>query len=295
MLSLPIAMSDKSQTPSREASPEDHDSPHTTTESSEQPAVSQIPPTEQEPEADKPADSSSHAWQAIFSPQHNAYYFFNSVTQETTWVNPLQGSEEAASASTSTPSSSTPAQDPSSSKSKSKSRSTSPDPEANAASSSSAGPGPTSHYTALQAAAVAQGIDPALAYLDPSLLSQIPGQQTNASGIPMFTAKFNRHTGAFARADARDPSHLSETERAKRMSQFYFDVDAWETELASRGGSIKNTDPNGTQGGAAAASDEWEDDGAGGRKRKRLTKKDLERFKQKKKQKKLAKTAWLRS
>jgi hypothetical protein len=115
----------------------------------------------------------------------------------------------------------------------------------------------------------------------------------------MFTAKFNRHTGAFARADARDPSHLSETERAKRMSQFYFDVDAWESELASRGGSIKNTDPHGTQAGSSgaggAASDEWEDDGAGGRKRKRPTKKDLERFKEQKRQKKLAKTAWLRS
>lgn len=103
-------------------------------------------------------------------------------------------------------------------------------------------------------------------------------------GIPLFTAKFNRHNGAFARADARDPSHLSEHERAKRMSQFYFDVDKWQEDLAKQGGSIKG-----------AAADEWEDDGQGGRKRKRPTKKDLELYKEKKKQKKLAKTAWLRS
>jgi hypothetical protein len=107
-------------------------------------------------------------------------------------------------------------------------------------------------------------------------------------GIPLFTAKFNRHTGAFARVDARDPSHLSEHERAKRMSQFYFDVDQWQDDLAKHGGSIKG--PAG-----AGASEEWEDDGEGGRKRKRPTKKDMEMYKEKKKQKKLAKTAWLRN
>ena len=134
-------------------------------------------------------------------------------------------------------------------------------------------------YEQLQAAAIAQGIDPALAYLDPSLLNS-----TAAPGgpIPTFTAKFNRHTGAFAKQDARDPSHLSEYERAKRMSEFYFDVNKWEQDLAKHGGSIKG------------ASEEWEDDGHGGKKRKRPTKKDLERFKEQKKAKKLAKTAWLR-
>ncbi|EUC61458.1 WW domain protein [Rhizoctonia solani AG-3 Rhs1AP] len=31
-------------------------------------------------------------WQAVWSPAHNAYYFFNSRTSETTWVNPLDPS-----------------------------------------------------------------------------------------------------------------------------------------------------------------------------------------------------------
>lgn len=81
----------------------------------------------------------------------------------------------------------------------------------------------------MQAAALAQGIDPALAHLDPSLAagpSSLPGGA--------FTAKFNARTGAFAKSDARDPTHLSEFERAKRMSEFYFDVGAWEKDLEHR-------------------------------------------------------------
>lgn len=246
-----------------------------------------------------PPPPPNHAWQAIFSPQHNAYYFYNAETQETTWVNPLQGPETAStSASTSTPASSstppaasTPAAEPAS-----ESKSTSPEP-----STSTTTPA-LSHYAALQAAAEAQGIDPALAHLDPSLLSAIPGQQTDASGIPLFTAKFNRHTGAFAKKDARDPSHLSEHERAKRMSEFYFDVGKWEEDLARYGGSIRASNPASGSGsyttgaaGGAGAGEEWEDDGQGGRKRKRPSKKELNMFKEKKKQKKLAKTAWLRN
>jgi len=125
----------------------------------------------------------------------------------------------------------------------------------------------------LQANAMAQGIDPSLAYLDPSLAS--------SSGVPSnftYTAKFNARTGAFAKADSRDPTHMSEYERAKRMSEFYFDVGAWEKDVETR----------------KRAEDEAEADGDG-RKRKRPTKKDLERFKEQKRLKKIAKTAWLRT
>ena len=81
----------------------------------------------------------------------------------------------------------------------------------------------------LQAAAAAQGIDPALAHLDPSLAA---GPSNPAAFT--YTAKFNARTGAFTRPDGRDPSHLSEYERAKRMSEFYFDVNAWEQEVEAR-------------------------------------------------------------
>jgi len=133
-----------------------------------------------------------------------------------------------------------------------------------------------SHYAAMQAAAIAAGIDPSLAYLDPSLAAS-----TSAAAGPApntFTAKFNARTGAFTAGGARDPGHLSEFERAKRMSEFYFDVNAWEKDVESR----------------KRAEKEEEESGVGG-KRKRPSKKDLERFKEQKKQKKIAKTAWLRN
>ncbi|KAF9078645.1 hypothetical protein BDP27DRAFT_1206603 [Rhodocollybia butyracea] len=190
------------------------------------------------------AASSSTPWQAIYSPQFNAYYFFNSETNETTWENPLVKDEtplDPASASSLV----APAEEKDSS---------------------------SLPHNALQAAAIAQGIDPSLAYLDPSLVEPIPGSSSVAYGA---TAKFNARTGQFTRVDARDPTHLSEYERAKRMSEFYFDVNAWEQQKAQ------------DQEEAAAEGNE--------KKRKRPSKKDLERFKEQKKQKKIAKTAWLRT
>ncbi|KAJ8474901.1 hypothetical protein ONZ51_g6920 [Trametes cubensis] len=176
------------------------------------------------------SSASTGTWQAVWSPAHNAYYFYNSVTQETTWVNPLQ-QDNAEAGPSSAP--------------------------AAAASTTQATPGAPSSTVDLYAAAAAQGIDPALAHLDPSLVA------------------VQRAHGAFARQDARDPTHLSEYERAKRMSEFYFDVNAWEKDVEMR-----------------KLQEAQEEES---RKRKRPTKQDLERFKEKKKQKKLAKTAWLRT
>ncbi|KAJ8075013.1 hypothetical protein AAF712_007513 [Marasmius tenuissimus] len=198
------------------------------------------------------SSAASTPWQAIYSPQFNAYYFYNSETQETTWENPL-APDSATSSSV----------DPSSAAAAGPSTSSSEEPSSSSTSSSY----PTSSYSALQAAAVAQGIDPSLAHLDPSLAATGPG-------AGMATARFNARTGQFARTDARDPSHLSEYERMKRMSEFYFDVNAWEQQTAR---------------------DQAEEEAEGGKKRKRPTKKDVERFKEQKKQKKIAKTAWLRT
>jgi len=191
-----------------------------------------------------PSNSGAYSageWQAIWSPAHNAYYFYNSATRETTWVNPFQQGQQ-------------PAGD---SKGKGKERDTSePDggdgddddddddgetegqdkddddeeqgdvagPSTNAMAMTQA----QTQWEQMQANAVAQGIDPQLAHLDPSLATG-PSLSSGA-----FTARFNARTGAFTAVDGRDPSHLSEYERAKRMSQFYFDVGAWEEELAQR-------------------------------------------------------------
>ncbi|KAH9941084.1 uncharacterized protein BXZ73DRAFT_42220 [Epithele typhae] len=230
------------------------DSPETHTPDTEDAAPSSSPaPTSTTTPADVPESASSSSsttpspqnWQAVWSPAHNMYYFYNSVTHETTWTNPLQPSAEAG------PSTVTVAQDTA---------------ETAGASSSAVAAGGFDIY----AAAAAQGIDPALAHLDPSLASA-----GSAPGAGTYTAKFNSRTGAFTRPDGRDPTHLSEYERAKRMSEFYFDVNAWEQEVEQR------------------KLEEAQEEES--KKRKRPSKKDLDRFKEQKKQKKLAKTAWLRT
>ncbi|TFK32418.1 hypothetical protein BDQ12DRAFT_739406 [Crucibulum laeve] len=193
---------------------------------------------------------------AIFSPQYNAYCFFNLETQETTWTNHLQPDVSSFDPST-----------------------TITVQESSSTSTSISTHDPTLHYAALQNATLAAGIDPALACHDPTPASSLLSSSapTGPSGLPCFQAKFNARTGAFTRVDARDPSHLSEFECAKRMSELYFDVEGWEKQLAVQGGSIRG-------------SVEGEEYDETGKKMKRPTKKDLEQ----KKQKKIAKTAWLR-
>ncbi|KAH0831342.1 hypothetical protein J3R83DRAFT_14000 [Lanmaoa asiatica] len=244
----PAPSSDPKETDdSPESSPEPKQDPK---EKVKETAVNDDPPSPSlDPSASTSASLSAGAWQALFSPQHNAYYFYNASTGETTWVNPLQP----------------PPFDPSSSSTGIQ------DAGANAQADGPDGADNPNSYdpNSLEARAIAAGIDPSLAHLDPSLVGPSSLAHTGS-----FTAKFNARTGAFTAADARAPSHLSEYERMKRMSEFYFDVGAWENEVEQRDTAEKE---------------------AGGKKRKRPTKKDLERFKEQKKQKKIAKTAWLRT
>lgn len=202
-----------------------------------------------EPTAPPPSSTPSSAnWQAIWSPVHNAYYFYNTTTHETTWVNPLQPDPAASQSETPT----TPA-DPSPSTSSSAPASTQQQEGPSAGPSSGAAPVPASlaQIYALQEVAAAQGIDPSLAHLDPSLAGpSAPGGTYN------FAARFNAHTGTFTRPDGRDPTHLSEYERMKRMSSVYFDMGQWEQDVAQQ-------------------KQQEDEDAANGKKRKRPTKKDL--------------------
>ena len=144
-------------------------------------------------------------WQTAYSPSHNAWYFFNIRTGETTWTNPLQDPNAV-------PSTSQLPLDLSS------------DTTQGAPSSIT-----TTTITPMGQAAFEQGIDPELAHLVPSLaygpLSTGPGT---------YSARFNVHTGKFTAADGRDPSHVSEYARAQRMSAVFFDVQEWEAEVAKR-------------------------------------------------------------
>ena len=227
----------------KETSKEEYNNESNSSEQTTQPAEANETAVSSKPDADDQplAASGPTPWQAIFSPQYNAYYFYNTETHQTTWENPLL---PAASSSTINPAEST----------------TDPSFNPNDPTTDTSG-----QYAALQAAAIAAGIDPSLAHLDPSLLASIPSSSTNPSSLnaglpPSFTAKFNARTGQFTRPDGRDPSHLSEHARMTRMSEFYFDVKGWEEELAQRGGSLMGNE---------------EETAEGGKKRKRPTKKDL--------------------
>jgi len=144
-------------------------------------------------------------WQTTYSAPHNAWYFFNTRTGETTWTNPLQDLNAVAS-------SSQPPSDPSLATTQDLSYSTT-----------------TISMTPMGQAALEQGIDPELAYLDPSLAYGPLSQ-----GPETYSARFNAHTGKFTAPDGRDPSHVSEYARAQRMSTVFFDVQGWEAEIAKR-------------------------------------------------------------
>ena len=197
------------------------------------------------PLPDEPEPTQSE-WQAIWSPSHNAYYFYNSRTAETTWVNPLDPSSSA-SASGPVP----------------------PEPQAKVPAEKNDEPveQPPQDLSYLN------GIDPELAYLDPTLA--VPS--TTAKGpVPTFSARFGARSGKFTAMDGRRPEHLSEAARAQRMGAVYYDTEAWEKEIAERDAKAKADEAAGV-----------------GDKRKRLTKADIERFKEQKKAKKALRNAWL--
>jgi len=145
--------------------------------------------------ADGTQPATQHDWQAIYSPQYNAYYFYNSKTQETTWTNPLvpEASESTATVA--------PVNEPQA----------------------------LSAMTTSAANPMLDGIDPELAYLDPTLAAGGPSGTAGA-----YAARFNARTGRFTAMDGRDPSHLSEYERMKRMSSVFFDMTSWEQDVAAR-------------------------------------------------------------
>ncbi|EJU01389.1 hypothetical protein DACRYDRAFT_107941 [Dacryopinax primogenitus] len=223
-----------------------------------------------------PADSSSAApvptpasvqndWQAIYAAPYNAYYFYNVKTGETTWVNPLDPSAaahvEAPSGHATVPAAHV---HPSASPSSSTPAPTSTSSAANALNNPWAAPVQHSDSPG-------EGIDPLLYHLDstlssPALTSSHPGQYTSQ-------ARFNAHTGRFESDPTRRPEKMGEWERWRRMGQVYFDVNSWEKEVEER-----------------KEREERE-----GKEKKKPTKKDLERFAEAKKRKKLAKTAWLRN
>ncbi|WOO77257.1 uncharacterized protein LOC62_01G000849 [Vanrija pseudolonga] len=175
---------------------------------------------------------STNAWQAVWSPERNAYYFWNTETDEVTWVNPLAPAGSDAPPLPNEPAPSAPA------------------------SSSAPRAAPTT----------APEMDPALAFL-------LPPEARTADGS---SAMFNARTGRFTPVDyTYSVAHLDEWNRAKRMSERFFDVDGWEKQKAAENAKRKA------------------DEAAGVVRETKITKKDMDRFRRKKAEHKAKRQAWL--
>ena len=132
-------------------------------------------------------------WQAIFAPQYNTYYFYNPVTQETTWINPLQQPQPEASTSSTTTATATSSSATETSVAETETETETETRVQNESEEEGTGAQETAaatasaasaRYAALKEAALAQGIDPLLAHLDPSLLApSVPGSSGGSSGM----------------------------------------------------------------------------------------------------------------
>lgn len=222
--------------------------------------------------------------------RRNTYYFWNRKTNVTTWDNPLVGQNASAASAAS-------ATEPTASTSKSASANNNDDDdkdEEDDAAGNNDGVDPAVRKKARQEAAAASkaaptateppsaaaadygGIDPELAYLDPSLAA---GSRRGASASGAYAARFNARTGRFEGDPTKNPERVGDVERAKRQNQFYFDYDNWQKTLAAEHDK--------------RALDGVDEDGGAG-KRQKLTKKQLAEARARNAEKKEKKRkAWL--
>ncbi|GAA5841322.1 hypothetical protein JCM3766R1_005028 [Sporobolomyces carnicolor] len=153
-----------------------------------------------EPETAEQKDA-AEAWQAVFSPEANAWYFWNAKTNQTTWENPRDAASSSsgdAAAGTSTS-------------------------ETSSSSATAQPPLPS------EPAATGElpPIDPDLAWLDPSAAR---GSSTNAQA-----ARFNARTGRFQVDPKFTPDRISDYQRSHRQQEAYYDVKGWEQQLEGKG------------------------------------------------------------
>ncbi|KDE05296.1 hypothetical protein MVLG_04328 [Microbotryum lychnidis-dioicae p1A1 Lamole] len=114
-----------------------------------------------------------------------------------------------------------------------------------------------------------RGIDPDLAFLDPNLARQ----QTRGGAVPVFQARFNSKTGRFQGDPSMVPDRISDYSRSSRQQQAFYDTNAWTESLQGRGIYQGQQDEVEEQGG----------------KKRKLSSKEVQAFKDKKEQKKRAK------
>jgi hypothetical protein len=217
------------------------------------------------------------------------YYFWNRKTNTTTWTNPFEAEDAAAAAAAASSTSSaaasgsvSPTQAASVSGSSSeatKAKAGSPQPVKDTPSTDGTKIDNTEAAALGPSAASFGGIDPDLAYLDPSLA----GRARSAGGAGAYAARFNARTGRFEGDPNKNPDRVSDVQRAKRQNQFYFDYDGWQATLAQQQ----------EQTTLKRAGGDLEDDDS---KRNRPSKKEMDAIKARNKEKKDKKQkGWLLS
>lgn len=123
----------------------------------------------------------------------------------------------------------------------------------------------------------ATGLDPDLAFLDPILYAA--SSAGSGGGGEAYTARgtFDRRTGRFVPAStSHDPCRHSQTAKAKRQMEAYFDVDEWQRSREA----------------------DLERQAKGDKKQKSShhpTRKELELYKERRNKKRDAKYGWLRT
>ncbi|WWC63387.1 uncharacterized protein I303_105987 [Kwoniella dejecticola CBS 10117] len=230
------------------------------------------------------AGGEGQPWQAVWAEQQNAWYFWNTKTGEVSWTNPLaeSGSDPTSSADQSLqpplPSgiSTVQFQPPL--------PSTSAFPSSASASASNQGQIHAQEhghgYGFAFGSYDADGqpeIDEGLAHLfGGGSGSSTSGMGDGGMGIHQ-QASFNARTGKFqANAGVYNPGYLDEYNRSKRMNNYYFDVDQWEKQKAEENNKRKRMEEEGKVP------------------ERKVTKKDIERFKKKNQERKQRSQAWLR-
>lgn len=195
------------------------------------------PPLPPGPPPGESRSAEDDGWQPVWDSTYGSYYFFNSLTGETTWSNPRVPGATVV-----------------------------PNAAVVAASNESASPEPSASLDPDQLQynpAIHGDYDPTAAY------AQTP--DAGDAALYTTTAAFNRFTGKFTPATSHQvPENYNDENKSKRQMEFYFDVDA--AANSHDGKSLKAE-----------------------RQTKKLSKKELKQFKEKRRARKEEKRkAWLK-
>ncbi|WVF67573.1 hypothetical protein IAT40_002331 [Kwoniella sp. CBS 6097] len=216
-------------------------------------------------EKEKETEAEAQPWQAVWAPEQNAWYFWNTKTGEVSWTNPLEPASSSGSNAAQPP---LPNEAPPLPSGPIPSSSTTT-PRFNSAAPTNAFETPIPRYDSQPE-------------IDEGLLHMVSGVRGGGGYAPggdpsVQSATFNARTGQFTPSDYQyTPGHLDEYNRAKRMNSHYFDVEAWEREKAADQEKRKREEESG-EGGS-----------------RKVTRKDMQRFKKKAQEKKARNQAWLR-